>query len=159
MFDWGDLFIGETAMRTTRNKRDKRVADRDYKALATFRRALRQFLAFSESAARAAGIPPKQHQALLAIKSRVGEPAVTVGELAQDLLIAPHSAAELVNRLARAGLVTRHRSPAERRKVELALTARADEVLRALSEAHLAELRAIGPLLIQQLQTIQQQRD
>lgn len=148
-------------MRTTRkgSRTRRRVTERDYEALATFRRALRRFLAFSEAAARTAGIPPQQHQALLAIKGRAGEPAVTVGMLARDLLIAPHTAAELVDRLARAGLLTRRRNPAERRKVELVLTERADNVLRGLSEAHLAELRAIGPLLIEQLQAIQQRGD
>jgi DNA-binding MarR family transcriptional regulator len=78
-----------------------------------------------------------------------------VGQLARDLLIAPHSAAELVDRLVQAGLLTRRRDPAERRRVELSLTGHADTVLRALSEAHLAELRSIGPLLIEQLQAIQ----
>lgn len=136
-----------------------RVADADYEALATFRRALRQFLAFSESAARAAGIPPRQHQALLAIKGRVGGPPVTVGRLAKDLLIAPHSAAELVDRLVAAGLLAKSKPLSERRRVELSLTDRADEVLRTLSDAHLTELRAVGPQLIRQLQSIQKGRD
>jgi DNA-binding MarR family transcriptional regulator len=135
------------------------IADSDYDALATFRRALRQFLAFSESAARAAGIPPRQHQALLAIRSRAGGPPVTVGQLAKDLLIAPHSAAELVDRLVTAGLLAKAKSPTERRRVELSLTQRAEDVLHSLSEAHLAELRATGPLLIKQLQVIQRGRD
>lgn len=132
----------------------RQVTDKDYAALATFRRALRQFLAFSESAAREAGIPPQQHQALLAIKGRAGGPAVTVGKLAQDLLVAPHTAAELVDRLVQAGLLTKSRVPTERRRVELSLTDRADDVLRSLSKTHLKELRAIGPLLIKQLQAI-----
>ncbi|HEU4826377.1 MAG TPA: MarR family winged helix-turn-helix transcriptional regulator [Dongiaceae bacterium] len=147
-------------MRTPRTRAEPaRIADADYEALATFRRALRQFLAFSESAARAAGIPPRQHQALLAIRGRAGGPPVTVGRLAKDLLIAPHSAAELVDRLVAAGLLAKSKPLAERRRVELSLTDRADEVLRSLSEAHLAELRTIGPQLIRQLQAIQKGRD
>jgi len=144
-------------MRTARKRAtaaQRQITDKDYAALATFRRALRQFLAFSESAAREAGIPPQQHQALLAIKGRAGGPTVTVGRLAQDLLVAPHTAAELVNRLVRAGLLVKSRTPTERRRVELSLTDRANDALRALSEAHLTELRAIGPLLIEQLQAI-----
>ena len=147
-------------MRTPRTRAEPaRIADADYEALATFRRALRQFLAFSESAARAAGIPPRQHQALLAIRGRAGGLPMTVGRLAKDLLIAPHSAAELVDRLVAAGLLAKSKPLAERRRVELSLTDRADEVLRSLSEAHVAELRAIGPQLVRQLQAIQKGRD
>lgn len=40
----------------------------DYRRLADLRYLLRQFLAFSESAAEATGLPSHQHQALLAIK-------------------------------------------------------------------------------------------
>jgi DNA-binding MarR family transcriptional regulator len=135
----------------------RRVTDRDYEVLATFRRALRHFLAFSGSAARAAGLPPQQHQALLAIRGHLDRP-VTVGMLAKDLLVAPHTAGELVDRLVRAGLLTKSRPLTERRRVELALTPRADAVLQSLSEAHLAELREIGPLLIEQLRAIERPR-
>lgn len=138
--------------------RTPRITDSDYETLATFRRALRRFLAFSESAARAAGIPSRQHQALLAIKGRVGGPPVTVGKLAEDLLVAPHTAAELVERLVQAGLLAKSRDPAERRRVVLSLTSRAEDVLRSLSEAHLAELRTVAPLLIEQLQAIRRRR-
>lgn len=134
------------------------MTNADYEALATFRRALRRFLAFSEAAARAAGIPPQQHQALLAIKGRAGEPPMTVGKLAKDLLIAPHTAAELVDRLVRAGLLVKSKNPAERRRVELSLTSRAEDILRSLSKAHLAELRGAGPLLIEQLEAIRRRR-
>ena len=44
------------------------IKQSDYEALASFRYAVRQFLQFSEEAARSHGITPKQHQALLAIK-------------------------------------------------------------------------------------------
>lgn len=147
-------------MRTHGQKpgRTRRVTNAEYAALATFRRELRHFLAFSEAAARAAGLPPQQHQALLAIKGRAGGPAMTVGKLAKDLLIAPHTAAELVDRLVRAELLTKSRSPAERRRVELSLTDRAEEILHSLSAAHLAELRATGPLLIERLEAVRRRR-
>lgn len=134
------------------------VTDADYAALAAFRRDLRRFLAFSQSAARAAGLPPRQHQALLAIKGHAKGPPVTVGKLAEDLLIAPHTATELVERLVRGGLLTKRRAPAEARRVELALTNRAEKILHLLSAAHLAELRRIGPLLTAQLRTIRARR-
>ncbi len=134
------------------------VTDADYAALAAFRRDLRRFLAFSQSAARSAGLPPQQHQALLAIKGRAKGPPVTVGQLAEDLLVAPHTATELVERLVRGGLLTKRKAPGEARRVELALTGRAEGVLRALSAAHLAELHKIGPLLAAQIRAIRARR-
>lgn len=49
----------------------RRPTQENYRLLADFRYALLKFLAFSEAAARAAGLSAKQHQALLAIKGRV----------------------------------------------------------------------------------------
>src|SRR4029453_14982454 len=122
------------------------VTDADYAALAGFRRALRKFLAFSQSAARAAGLPPQQHQALLVIKGRASAPAMTVGKLAEDLLNAPHPATELVERLVERGLLSKRKAPAEARRVELALTGRAEAILHSLRGAPLTELGKIGPL-------------
>ncbi|MDE2007470.1 MAG: winged helix-turn-helix transcriptional regulator [Rhodospirillales bacterium] len=118
----------------------------DYAALAAFRRALRGFTDFSERAARGAGLSPRQHQALLAIKGAPAPP--TIGALAEALVIRPHSAVELVDRLTQLRLVERRADPADLRRARLALTERAETILRALSEAHLAELRAIRPSLI-----------
>jgi DNA-binding MarR family transcriptional regulator len=134
------------------------VTDAYYAALAAFRRDVRRFLAFSQSAARAAGLPPQQHQALLAIKGRAKGPPVTVGQLAEDLLVAPHTATELVERLVRGGLLTKRKAPVEARRVELVLTGRAEKVLRTLSAAHLAELHKIGPLLAAQIRAIRARR-
>lgn len=121
------------------------VSDSDYAALAAFRRALREFLAFSETAARAAGLTPQQHQALLAIKG--AKTAPSIGELAGELLVRPHSALELVDRLIATGLLERHSGETDRRRVELALTAKAEAILAELSAAHLAELRQRRVLL------------
>ncbi|EQD48905.1 MarR family transcriptional regulator, partial [mine drainage metagenome] len=44
----------------------------DYEVLAEFRYVLTKFLAFSEHAAHRAGLAPRQHQALLAIKGYPG---------------------------------------------------------------------------------------
>ena len=115
------------------------VSDADYQALAAFRRGLREFLAFSETQARAAGLTPQQHQALLAIRGAPGR-SLSIGALADDLMIRPHSALELSNRLGAAGLVLRSIDPADRRRVTLGLTRRAQTLLARLSVAHLAEL-------------------
>lgn len=82
------------------------ITQADYEALANLRYRLRRFMAFSASAAKAVGLPPQKHQALLAIKGNPGGLAMTVSRLAERLLIASHSATELVGRLIDAGSVT-----------------------------------------------------
>jgi DNA-binding MarR family transcriptional regulator len=128
-----------------------RLKLRDYQALAGFRHALRQFLAFSEAAATAAGLTPVQHQALLAIKGMPGAGDVSIGDLAAWLGIRHHSCVGLVDRLAKLGLVVRRHDPDDRRRMTLRLTAKAGHLLDGLSMAHRDELRrlsgALGSLL------------
>lgn len=123
----------------------------DYRALADFRYALRKFLAFSEDAAAEAGLTSQQHQALLVIKARSNGDGLPVGVLAQRLLLRQHSTVELVDRLARLGLVTRNPDPHDRRRVRVSLTEEGEEKLLLLSQSHLAELRAVGPALAELL--------
>ena len=127
------------------------LSQADYEALANLRYALRQFTVFSSTEAQAAGLPPQQHQALLAIK---GHPAgqMTIGVLAERLLIAPQTATELVNRLAEAGLVDRIPHLTDRRRQELFLTAKAEALMQPLSIVHLRRLRQMAPTLIEILQ-------
>ena len=124
---------------------------RDYRALAGFRHALRQFLAFSEDAAAKAGLTPAQHQALLAIKGMPGAGQISVGDLAQWLGVRHHSCVGLVERLVALGLIAKQADPADRRRVFLKLTAKAERKLAALSAVHRDELRqraeALGSLL------------
>jgi DNA-binding MarR family transcriptional regulator len=124
----------------------------DYTALAAFRHALRRFTAFSAEAAQAAGLTPQQHQALLAIKGSPAGQAVGVGDIAKSLLVRPQSAVELVDRLMALGLVDRVADPADHRRVQVALTPRAEDVLERLSADHLRELQAIRPALLSLLQ-------
>ncbi|EJT01802.1 helix-turn-helix domain-containing protein [Rhizobium sp. CCGE 510] len=126
----------------------------DYEALADLRFALRQFMDFSASAAQVEGLPPQQHQALLAIKGQRGD-AMTVGMLAERLIIAPHTATELIGRLSDAGLVERHADPADRRRQTIRLTEKADALLTRLSAAHLSEIREMAPKLIKLLLELQ----
>ena len=123
------------------------IGQADYEALAAFRRAMRRFLAFSEAAARAGGLTAQQHQAILAIKGHGAAGAMTIGDLAEHLVIRPHSAVELVDRLAQAGLVERVETTADRRRVGLVLTPKAEQALAALSAIHLDELRRSRALL------------
>ena len=119
----------------------------EYQLLATFRYALRQFLHFSEESARAVGIEPQQHQALLAIKGFPERDRITIGELAERLQIKHHSAVELASRLVANGLAARELDSADRRQVYLALTPRGEAVLGQLTTAHREELRRLGPEL------------
>jgi DNA-binding MarR family transcriptional regulator len=117
----------------------------DYQSLARFRRALREFLHFSEAAARDAGVTPAQHQLLLAIKAMPTTEgrAPTVGEVAEWLLLRHHSAVELVDRAAASGLVTRAPDPDDARCQRLHLTALGEAKLARLSELHRQELRRL----------------
>jgi DNA-binding MarR family transcriptional regulator len=120
----------------------------DYRTLAEFRYLIRRFLEFSQRAAGRAGLTPRQHQALLAIKGFPRDDSPSVGDLAERLCIRHHSAVELVDRLAEAGLIVRMHDPQDRRRVLLGLTAAAEELLASLSAIHLQELRALRPALL-----------
>ena len=125
----------------------KKISKTKYENLAAFRYALRQFLRFSEEAAKLAGVTPQQHQALLAIKGFPGRDRVTVGELAERLQLRHHSIVELVDRLMDLKLVARKPSDTDRRQVHVQLTVRGEQILDKLSSAHEEQLRRIGPEL------------
>jgi len=122
------------------------LTEADFAALFGFRYALRRFLAFSAEAAGGVGLTPQQHQALLAIRAGEGRELI-VGALAERLLLRPHSATELVDRMEKLGLVTRTVGQADRRQVTVRLTRKGEQLLNGLSEAHRAELRRLRPLL------------
>lgn len=135
---------------------DKTLSQADYEALATLRYTLRRFMDFSTSAAQSAGVPPQQHQALLAIKGHPGGGPMTIGMLAERLMIVPHAATELVGRLVEAGYVARQIDPGDKRRQVLHLTEKSEEVLVRLSAIHLREIRELAPDLIEILARLQQ---
>ena len=124
-----------------------RITKSHYESLAELRHALRRFLSFSQDAARQSGLTPQQHQALLAIKGFPGRDYVSITELAERLQLRHHSTVGLVDRLTRARLLCRAPSVADRRRVELRLTAQGEKVIEKLSTTHLQELRQFGPEL------------
>src|SRR5581483_473716 len=136
--------------------RPSALAKADYETLAEFRYLLRQFGAFSEDAARRRGLTAQQHQALLAVKGFPGREQVTIGELAQRLNLKHHSVVGLVNRLLGRGLIHRRTDEEDRRKVVVALTPEAEELLLMLSLAHRRELRRLAPLLRELLKRLDQ---
>lgn len=133
------------------------LSEEDYEALANLRHTLRRFMDFSASAALEAGLPAQQHQALLAIKGHRAPDPMTVGLLAERLIIAPHTATELVGRLEAAGYVSRRPDPNDRRRQTLMLTDQAEAVLKQLTTIHLKEIREMAPRLIGILQSIQEE--
>jgi len=134
-------------MRNKSNRGAKRPSQADYEALSEFRYLIRSFLQFSQTAAQAAGLPPRQHQALLAIRGFAAGRAVAIGDLAERLGVKHNSAVELVDRLAKAGLVVRQPDEKDQRRVLLQLTALAEDKLAGLSVAHLDELERLEPTL------------
>jgi DNA-binding MarR family transcriptional regulator len=124
----------------------------DYEALAEFRYALRKFLGFSETAASKFGVTPQQYQALLAIEGFPGRNWVTIGELAEQMRVAHHSAVGLVDRMEVMRLVKRTAAKDDRRRVRVALTAKGLKLLERLYRVHCEELRSAGPRLASLLQ-------
>lgn len=135
-----------------------RISSADYRALAAFRYEIRKFLAFSEQAARSAGIEPQQHQLLLAIRGLPDDKRPTVGTAAERLCVQHHTAVALVDKLESRGLIERERSTEDRREVFLRLTPEGESVLRALSELHQAQIRRVGPSMVTALQAILDER-
>ena len=133
---------------------EKNLTQRDYESLAEFRHQIRRFLRFSERAARQAGLEPRQHQLLLALKGLPLQVRPKIAEVAERLQIQHHSAVELVNRLEAAGFVRRERGTEDRREVHLQLTPKGEKVLRELSLHHRSELRSQGPALLDSLEQL-----
>jgi DNA-binding MarR family transcriptional regulator len=124
-----------------------------YQGLAGFRYALRRFLAASEAISRKAGVTQQQYQAALAVRTWPAE-AMTMKDLSEQLLLTHHAAVQLVNRLARAGLVERTPSPIDRRSVLLALTPAGAALVDALAAQHLEEILRQEPLLAKSLRQL-----
>jgi DNA-binding MarR family transcriptional regulator len=118
-----------------------------YRALAEFRRQIREFLHFSETTARQFSVEPQQHQLLLTIRGLPEGVKPTIRELASRLFIRQNSAVELVNRLEILGLVVRTENREDRREVWVQLTETGITILRQLAVAHRAELDTSGPQL------------
>lgn len=122
------------------------LTDEEYAALAGFRYELRLFLRTVGEAAEAAGITPQQHQALLAIRSRP-QGGATIGWVADQMLIQPNSASELVGRLEALELIVRTVPDSDRRRAELALTGKGRDVLGKTSTRHRTQVLRLKPML------------
>jgi DNA-binding MarR family transcriptional regulator len=124
------------------------LADEEYTKLLAFRTGLRQFLRWSEDQAATVGLTPAQHQLLLAIRGHPDPRGPSVGELADYLCTRHHSAVQLIDRTEQLGLITRHRTDSDdRRIVRLTLTKTAQDKLTLLSTTHVEELRQLATLV------------
>ncbi len=130
---------------------------RQYEGLASFRFALRQFLAASEVISRQGGVTPQQYQAMLAVAAWPAD-AMTVKDLAGQLLLTHHAAVQLIDRMVKAGLVERKPSALDRRAVNLTLTRSGEGVFKALAGRHLDEMIEREPQLSASLRRLRQVR-
>jgi DNA-binding MarR family transcriptional regulator len=126
-----------------------------YEDLAAFRLALRRFLAFSEAATGAAGVTAQQYQALLVVKTHPAG-AIMIREFADQMLLQPHGAVQMVDRLVAGGLVQRSHSPTDGRSVLVSLTAKGATLLEHLASQHAEELLKQEPLLAESLKRLRQ---
>jgi DNA-binding MarR family transcriptional regulator len=125
-----------------RSSKSERLGGLDHnliRRLAWFRYSLRQFLRFSERAARECGVTPQQHQLMLGVAGYTGREWATIGELAEFLQERHNAVVGLVERAAKRGLVSKVQSATDRRFVRVHLTPQGDAVLARLSHLHEAE--------------------
>jgi DNA-binding MarR family transcriptional regulator len=125
-----------------------KTSSSDYRALAAFRYEVRKFLAFSEQAAREAGIEPQQHQLLLAVRGLPEDLRPTIGAIAERLCVQHHTVVALVDKVEAAGFLVRVRGEKDRREVLLQLTLEGESVLAGLSVLHREQLRNVGPAMV-----------
>ena len=88
-----------------------------------------------------------QHQLLVAIKGHHGRIPPTVGDIANYLLLKPHSTVELIDRAEAADVVMRTSDPDDGRLVRVMLTEQGEKVLNRLTQAHLARLHDLAAVL------------
>jgi DNA-binding MarR family transcriptional regulator len=131
-----------------------RITTSNYRLLASFRYEMRKFLAFSEKAARGAGIEPQQHQLLLALRGLPEGSRPTIRTLADRLCVQHHTAVALADKLEARGFLRRERGETDRREVLLKLTPEGESILRALSAMHRRQLADAGPALVTALQAL-----
>jgi DNA-binding MarR family transcriptional regulator len=121
------------------------VAPNEYAEAARFRTALRRFLRESETAARSAGITPRQYLLLLQVGA-ADDGTTTVSELVDRLVLTQSTVTELVQRAEQAGLVERRAAANDARVALLSLSPQGRRCLEAV-HTHLrgerARLRAI----------------
>lgn len=119
------------------------ISSREIKLLrrvALFRYELRRFLRFSESAARANGVTPQQHQLLLGVAGFTGRGWATISELAEFLQERHNAVVSLVGRAETHGLIRKERSARDLREVRVHMAPKGGRLLHKLTRLHQREL-------------------
>ena len=133
------------------------INKREFEALSEFRYRLRRFLRFSEQVTRRHGITPLQYLLLLHVKGFPGRDWATVGELAERLQAQHHGVVALISRCEKLGWVARKQGKADRREVEIHLTASGERMAARMASLHRDEhLNPAGSFLLPQLQDLQE---
>jgi DNA-binding MarR family transcriptional regulator len=138
---------GHHCSRQARKVTMNRLNQDDFSRLLEFRVALRRFQRWSEDQAQAAGLTHVQYQLLVAIKGHHGSAPPTIGEIADYLLLRPHSTVELVDRAEAAGLVERIPDESDGRVVRVRMTGTGDRIVQELAGAHLDRLHELAVVL------------
>jgi DNA-binding MarR family transcriptional regulator len=123
-----------------------------YLGLANFRYAVRSFIAASERMSADSGITSQQYQAMLAIGA-AAEP-LAMKDLAEELMLQPHAAVQMVDRLQKLALAERRASPLDGRVVLVALTDKGENLLDELAARHLEEVLRQEPRLTEALRRL-----
>lgn len=126
-----------------------------YLALANFRYALRRFLSASERISAEGGVTTQQYQAMLAIGVAL-EP-LAMKDLAEELMLQPHAAVQMVDRLQKLELAERRPSPHDGRVVLVSLTEKGEALLSDLAAGHLEEMLKQEPALSEALKRLKTQ--
>jgi DNA-binding MarR family transcriptional regulator len=123
----------------------KQLSKHEYEILATFRHSLRRLARQTELEARKVGLTPQQYQLLLAIKGYPGREWANISELAEHLQIRHNAVIGLVNRAEARHLVHRvlDADRADRRTVQIHLSAEGEDLLRVMAAALAGERRRV----------------
>ena len=126
----------------------------DYRLMADFRYALRQFYQFSRTTLARFGLTLEQYEVLLIIGA-LSDTKTVIGTLSERLQVKHHTAVSLVQKLADRKLVQKTRTGTDRRYVHLKLTAAGAGLLARLAHAHRDELRSRSPEMIRLVSALQ----
>ncbi|HHY95303.1 MAG TPA: MarR family transcriptional regulator [Firmicutes bacterium] len=85
-------------------------------------------------------ITPPQFQALLVVADEEG---ITMGELCQRMYLACSTATDLIDRMEKAGLVSRERDQQDRRVIRLQVSPRGHEIMKSVLEARRRYLEGV----------------
>lgn len=123
----------------------------EYEAMASFRYAMRKFLRFSKDYLAHSRLTPEQYEALLALRGLGQEEGVSVGQLSERLQVKPHTAVALTNKLVARKLITKERTPRDRREARVRLTRAGLELLEQVAATHREVIRKSAPEMLASL--------